>query len=428
MKKVFWIGLVILGLVLRENGEASTIYVDDDNTSEIEDGTEKYPYRTIQEGIDACSDFGTVCVRPGIYTGTGNKNLTWKEKHIIVKSQNGPLTTIIDCEKNGRGFYFNDTGQNSNDIMDGFTIKNGNVAGEWPENYGGGIYCGTFSPSIINCIITQNSASTEGAGGGIACLFSSPIIIDCIVIGNKADYFGGGIVCSCSSPTITNCIIRGNSAVWGGGIHCRFDSSPTITNSTIMQNIAGGGGGIYCVRFSSPTITNCVIIQNMANFDGAGVNCYYNSSPTIINCVITGNIADRYSGGIYCSNNSSPCITNCIITQNSRYGIYEADTTSDPLTNYNCFYNNTPSDYYDEGLKSRTVKWLNIKAGFAGNISSDPKFIGNGDYHLQSISPCIDKGLNTASGISLTDKDGNPRIINGIVDIGVYECKMEVKP
>ena len=49
------------------------------------------------------------------------------------------------------------------------------------------------------------------------------------------------------------------------------------------------------------------------------------------------------------------------------------------------------------------------------------------DYHLQSGSPCIDAGSNSAEGIPAKDLDNKPRIIDGdgdgtsIVDIGAYE-------
>jgi len=64
---------------------------------------------------------------------------------------------------------------------------------------------------------------------------------------------------------------------------------------------------------------------------------------------------------------------------------------------------------------------LNTTAGYTGNISANPQFIGGVDYRLQSTSPCIDKGLNTAPGIPAKDKDGKSRIVNGIVDMGAYE-------
>jgi len=43
---------------------------------------------------------------------------------------------------------------------------------------------------------------------------------------------------------------------------------------------------------------------------------------------------------------------------------------------------------------------------------------------LLSTSPCIDSGSNTAlpAGIT-TDLDGNSRIVNGVVDMGAYECQ-----
>ena len=44
----------------------------------------------------------------------------------------------------------------------------------------------------------------------------------------------------------------------------------------------------------------------------------------------------------------------------------------------------------------------------------------NGNYRLQPDSPCIDAGIN-AYAISDYDLDGNPRIVNYVLDIGVYE-------
>jgi hypothetical protein len=58
------------------------------------------------------------------------------------------------------------------------------------------------------------------------------------------------------------------------------------------------------------------------------------------------------------------------------------------------------------------------------SINDDPQFVdvANKNYHLQSTSPCIDRGNNSyvPAGVT-TDLDGNPRIRNGTVDIGAYE-------
>jgi hypothetical protein len=114
------------------------------------DGSIATTTMTIQAGIDVCSDGGTVTCADGTYTGASNKNLSWSGKHITVRSVNGANNCIIDCENQGRGFYFNNTGQNSSDLIYGFTIKNG-VA-----NNGGGIYCDYSSPTITNCTILRN--------------------------------------------------------------------------------------------------------------------------------------------------------------------------------------------------------------------------------------------------------------------------------
>lgn len=62
-----------------------------------------------------------------------------------------------------------------------------------------------------------------------------------------------------------------------------------------------------------------------------------------------------------------------------------------------------------------------LTAGVDGNITGNPLFVAEGDYHFLAGSPCIDAGTNQPWMTSATDLDGNPRIVNSIVDIGAYE-------
>jgi len=58
-----------------------------------------------------------------------------------------------------------------------------------------------------------------------------------------------------------------------------------------------------------------------------------------------------------------------------------------------------------------------------GNITNVPLFVDTHDWsdlRLRPDSPCIDAGNNDFVW-TLTDLDGNPRILNGVVDMGAYE-------
>ena len=349
MRKVFTTTIVIAMMLIASVAHGTIIHVPGDQP-------------TIQAGIDVAVDGDTVLVADGVYTGDGNKNLDFGGKAITVTSENGAENCIIDCEGDGRGFYFY-RGEGEASVVSGFTITNGNVT-----NFGGGIYC-----------------------------------------------------CDNSSPTITNNTITGNSASYGGGIYCCDNSSPTITNNTITENSAGHGGGIYCKDNSSRTITNNIITANSA-YDGGGIYCC-ESSPTITNNTITGNSADRYSGGIHCHAYSSPTITNNTITENSAYeyggGISCWDYSSPTITN-TILWNDSPQEIYLFS-SSITVTYSDVQGGWEGegNIDADPLFVNpeNGDYHLQAASPCIDAG--TPIGAPPTDKDGNPR--DEFPDMGAYE-------
>ena len=148
---------------------------------------------TIQSGIDAAKNGDTVLVADGIYRGAGNVNINFSGKAITVKSQNGSRATIIDSESrsNTRGITINNN-ETHTSVLDGFTVKRGR------HQFGAGIFIDNASPTIRNCIITQNRAGTpadhSGKGGGIYCRDSDVLIEDCIISHNLVgSNFSGGV-------------------------------------------------------------------------------------------------------------------------------------------------------------------------------------------------------------------------------------------
>ncbi len=172
------------------------------------------------------------------------------------------------------------------------------------------------------------------------------------------------------------------------GVYNTNSSSPTITNNTITGNTTYG---IRNTISSSPTISNNIHTASTT----AGIRNYFFSSPTITNNPITGNTT--YGIRNY---SSSPTVTNSILWDNGQE-IYNSNST--PVVTYS-----------------------DIEGGYTGtgNIDTDPQFVnpGAGDYHLQSGSPAIDAGDNTAvPGWLTTDFEGDPRIWGAAVDMGADE-------
>ncbi len=222
--------------------------------------------------------------------------------------------------------------------------------------------------------------------------------------------YGGGVYINRSSPVLSNLNINGNTATYGGGM-TNFSSSPVIFNVDISRNTANTGGGMYNYNWSSdeakPILTNVTICGNTANNNGGGI---YNSSssPTLTNVSISRNTANNNGGGID-NNRSSPQIRNSIIWGN---GIASITT-----------YGGSPVYSYSlvEGITAEGVILSNINPFFEN--------AENGDLRLQKNSSCINTGDNTLfdagkvpdlSAIT-TDLAGNPRIIDGKIDLGAYE-------
>lgn len=264
---------------------------------------------TLQAGIDAATNGETVLVADGLYIGSGNRDVDFNGKAIVVISENGYTVTIIDCESSGRGFYFHN-GEGPASIVKGFTIKNGAPGGN-----GGGIYCLNASPYILECSFVNNSA---GIGGGVACDDNAkPVIEDCMFDGNNAGTYGGGLhTNSGSDATIVRCEFFQNIAgAEGGGLRL-VNSSPQVSDCVISNNAAGSGGGGLLIRAgTSPSIINCLISNNNSSFVGGGIKVGQGSYPEIIGCEIVGNVAND-GGGIMSNNTNGHIITNCTVADN----------------------------------------------------------------------------------------------------------------
>lgn len=315
----------------------------------------------IQDAVDACADGHTVHVTNGTYLLDEEIVV---DKAILMQSVNGPAATHVHGDDSVRCFNLG----SSACVVSGFGIYNGETSG-----LGGGVFCLNAIPVVTNCSIWGNFASRGGGGmyGGTA--------YDCSVRNNSSwgpdDRYHGGSGGGLRSSIAFNCVIDGNEAyVDGGGVY---------------------GGLVY----------NCVIRDNECDEFGGGVYL-----ATAIGCVITGNTA--WDGGGMVAGEAR----NCTIYGNFDQPGVVGNVGAVYITAYNCII-----DYVVGGTEYNTCSPY-VAHGVDGNITNAPIFINvaNGDYRLQSNSPCINWGNNAFTN-GAVDLDGNPRVVESYVDMGCYE-------
>jgi hypothetical protein len=316
----------------------------------------------------------------GGYAGYGQSNPDARDPALYPTILSGDIGTAGDNFDNS-DHVVTASNTDSTAILDGVTITDGNA--DQTNSKGGGIYDNSGAATINDCIITGNTAFI---GGGIYENDASLTLTNCTLTGNSATN-GGAIDTSNSATTLTDCIISGNSASSGAGISDESEAA-TLINTVLSGNQAAQAGGAMYNYACSPSLTNCTISGNTA-VQGGGI---FNTGPN--------------------GNPSSPALVNCILW-------------GDTATNGNEIYNSSGS--------SATITYSDIdQSSFTatGDIDANPIFVRNpgtngstdyGDLHLQGASPAINVGSNAAISGTTTDLDGNPRIVNGTVDMGAFE-------
>ena len=203
--------------------------------------------RTIQAAIDIASAGDTITVTNGTYAPIATANLA-----ITIHSVNGAEHTIIDGGGTNRCATLGTVVSQTNTIIKGFTLRNGQASS------GGG----SSSGMLYDCTLSNNTAN-YGGGANLG------ILSRCVLLGNTANNGGGGSY----NGILNNCIlienkVKSTSSYYGGGGAFRG----TLNNCTLVGNAAGwSGGGSY-----ESTLNNCILWGN-TNMSGV-INNYYDSS------------------------------------------------------------------------------------------------------------------------------------------------------
>lgn len=438
MKVIFYALLAVVSLTAFATGlSAGTWYIKADGSGDA---------ATIQAGITSASPGDTVLLANGTYTGTGNRDVNFSGKAIIVCSESDiPDSCVIDCggteSENHRGFLFiNEEGNSS--VLRGVKIINAYVNYFTYPSYGGGIYCDS-SPTITKCVFESNYAQEEG--GGMACEDSSPVVTDCSFNSNES-FRGGGLslygvtsfsVAGCTftdnfanndqggamqiynttSGTVNNCGFYSNEAEKGGAVFCH-NTSFTMSSCYFYGNTGESGrpfvhgAAIYCSS-SSPVVEDCTFNHNggMVEVNGAVLNGFQ-SSPTFTNCTIY----NSYHTGDYCLDiylfNSDAVFENTIIAFGGGEIVQLEEYEGDCSITFSCcdIYGNAGGDWTGD---------IAGQYGVNGNISEDPLFCDapSADFGLMSGSPCNSVGCGIMGAHPVSCLGYSPWILS-VSDVG----------
>jgi hypothetical protein len=354
-------------------------------------------FGTIQGAI---ADAGTVngdeiVVQPGTYP----EAINFLGKAITLRSASGdPNNTIID----GTGFFHVVqcvSGEDPNTVLYGFTIRRGEAAGvSSPDDVGGGMYNFKSSPTVTNCIFTDNHAKISGGGlkgegGGMYNDQSHPIVTDCTFELNSAEKSGGGMYNNKSNSIVTDCTFSFNSAGlsgmgFGGGLY-NFKSSSTVTNCVFIGNSGANGGGM-ANGVSNSVSTDCTFSSNTATYDGGGM---HNSggNPMVTGCTFSDNLADGDGGGMF-TFNSRTKVFYCKFISNKAIngGGMRNRLLSNPNVNNCIFSRNLALDGNGAGMSNTgTCSPAVVNCTFSDNKITDNPAGGGGMSNELSSSPTV---------------------------------------
>jgi len=295
----------------------------------------------------------------GVWSSEGSD---WVMSNSLVEANVAPYFGGGFAFWNNDGPYL-DGGVGLNAILQNVTISNNLAQPGWGGD-GGGVWGSNSSTVFEDCIFIDNTAN--GNGGGVWGSNSSAVFEDCSFIDNTASGNGGGANYSGGgTPVFNNSIFERNSSIYyGGGIYIYFNAD-----------------GFYVER--------CTFVDNSTGVNGGAIQT--NKSGAVINSTFYGNTTGEY-GAI------------SIGTEGEWVDVYNSilwnDNISHEFGGFVGYFNVNHTDVQPSGNNQYDGYWTGN-----GNIVDNPLFTDaeNGDFTLQSESPCIDAGTADVDGDGTDD-------------------------
>ena len=217
---------------------------------------------------------------------------------------------------------------------------------------------------------------------------------------------------------------NGNYDDYAGGLHVEcYSGVITIENNFFINNVGDEeGGGLYAYSYDEQVnVINNVFQGNSVVDSGDGGGAFIGSRSGTINAInntFIENTSDDYGGGL--------CVSSFLDDHIAEINVYNNIIWNNVSTN-----EPSSSDLYAYDAENRTVNVYNndyssfVRAGYGtlnqgDNIDQDPLL--SADFHLQAGSPAINSGTNSVPiFLPSEDFEGDPRIVDGTVDMGADE-------
>ncbi len=351
----------------------------------------------------------------------------------VTLSDNSSTTT---ASYGGGGAIASDTNGASGTTT--LNLNNVTISDNSSQTTAGGIYLDTSNTGSTFTDVTVTGNTADGAGGGIAN--GGSLVVTGGTITDNSSGAGGGGIFNIGHLTVTNSSITSNTGgtgttagVSGGGLQNNGgsgDAIATLTDDTFSGNSAplGGGGGIASdiVGNTSGTTTvnldNVTVANNTAGVGGGGIYLdASNSGSTLIGVTISGNSTPGDGGGIYDAAGSGASIGNTIVAGNSVTGSSSAGPDVDGAV--------TSLGYNLVGEIDGSSGWIGtgVSGTIASPLNADLGSLTNNGGPTETLLPEAGSPVIGAGSVALiptgitTDQRGDPRTVNGGVDIGAVE-------